>query len=139
MDLCAEGSAYGPAGPTPRKVSFMDVFTARALLGVSSSADAEQIKRAFRAKAREAHPDRGGTPAAFRRLVEAQNAALAGVPAEVRPASVWLTESTIVAEGSFVAIDVAPRRAERSGIRLSEAASSNRSFGEVLAREIAAA
>jgi len=123
----------------------MDVIMARALLGVSRSADAEQIKRAFRAKARRSHPDHGGCAAAFRRLVDAQSVALDGVPASVRRGAArsarWVTALTVVApqpagQRFTERTVVTPRR---SPSPLNEAASSSRSFGEVLAREIAAA
>jgi hypothetical protein len=45
---------------------------ARALLGVGPAATAEDIERAFRARVRTAHPDRGGDAELFRRLVTAR-------------------------------------------------------------------
>lgn len=41
-------------------------------LGVDRSADDKAIKQAFRAKARKAHPDTGGSPEAFDRLKRAE-------------------------------------------------------------------
>jgi len=41
-------------------------------LGVKHSASADEVKRAFREKARTAHPDKGGTPAQFRAIEEAR-------------------------------------------------------------------
>lgn len=41
------------------------------VLGVSPNASLEEIKSAFREKAKESHPDAGGTEAGFRELVEA--------------------------------------------------------------------
>ena len=41
------------------------------LLGVEKSASADQIKSAFRAKARHTHPDAGGDPEEFKRINEA--------------------------------------------------------------------
>lgn len=47
-----------------------------ALLGVPSSATAADIKRAFRRKALETHPDRGGEAKAFQAVREAYDEAL---------------------------------------------------------------
>jgi curved DNA-binding protein CbpA len=41
------------------------------LLGVSKSASAEEIKTAFRKKAHEYHPDKGGDAEKFKELNEA--------------------------------------------------------------------
>jgi len=54
----------------------MNDRSARALLGVSPSATTGQIKRAYRRLALECHPDCGGDPTAFQRLVEAQRVLL---------------------------------------------------------------
>jgi hypothetical protein len=43
----------------------MDGRRARALLGVDTDADPEEIRRAFRARALETHPDRGGDRVTF--------------------------------------------------------------------------
>src|SRR4051794_19701041 len=52
--------------------SEMTLSEARALLGVKASATALEIRRAFRAKAKSAHPDRsGGAADEFRRIVAA--------------------------------------------------------------------
>ena len=48
----------------------------RRVLGVTEAATVDEIHAAFRMKAREHHPDAGGDPAMFRRLVEARNALL---------------------------------------------------------------
>ncbi len=50
----------------------MEVVTARRTLGVPPTAGIQDIERAFRAAARSSHPDQGGDPAAFQRLVEAR-------------------------------------------------------------------
>lgn len=47
----------------------------RAVLGLGPTANADDVKRAFRGLAREHHPDHGGDPDRFRRLVEARDAA----------------------------------------------------------------
>src|SRR6187455_3424056 len=41
------------------------------VLGVETNATTMQIRTAYREKAKRAHPDAGGDPAAFRRLLEA--------------------------------------------------------------------
>jgi hypothetical protein len=43
----------------------MDGRRARALLGVSEHASAEEVRRAFRARALASHPDRGGDRTSF--------------------------------------------------------------------------
>jgi hypothetical protein len=45
---------------------------ARRLLGVTTDDDLDAVRSAFRAKAPEQHPDRGGDPADLRRLLEAR-------------------------------------------------------------------
>jgi curved DNA-binding protein CbpA len=49
----------------------MDIKTARAVLGVELGASRREVKRAYRKKARELHPDAGGEAADFRELQEA--------------------------------------------------------------------
>jgi curved DNA-binding protein CbpA len=49
----------------------MDPF---AVLGLDGDADAEAIKRAYRQRAKETHPDRGGSEAEFKRVREAYEA-----------------------------------------------------------------
>ena len=53
----------------------MDPF---AVLGVDRDADDETIKRAYRHRAKETHPDRGGSDAAFKRVKDAYEAIQAG-------------------------------------------------------------
>lgn len=55
----------GESGDPPHKV-----------LGVDPDADEEVVKAAYRAKAKEAHPDNGGSRDAFRRIQSAKNAML---------------------------------------------------------------
>ncbi|MBI4953670.1 MAG: J domain-containing protein, partial [Myxococcales bacterium] len=50
------------------------------ILGVARDATAEELKRAFRKRALETHPDRGGDAAAFRRVQAAYERAR-GAPA----------------------------------------------------------
>jgi curved DNA-binding protein len=61
------------AGSSPENASHeMTLSEARALLGVKASASAAEIRQAFRAKVKTAHPDRsGGAAEDFRRLVAA--------------------------------------------------------------------
>lgn len=47
------------------------MLNAYQVLGVPPTANAEQLKRAYRARARERHPDQGGSAAAFAELQEA--------------------------------------------------------------------
>ena len=51
----------------------MDATRARAVLGLRPGAGADAVERAFRDRARTAHPDRGGDPIEFQALVEARN------------------------------------------------------------------
>ncbi|TQQ82866.1 2Fe-2S iron-sulfur cluster binding domain-containing protein [Halonotius terrestris] len=53
----------------------MDPF---AVLGVDRDADDETIKRAYRRRAKETHPDRGGTDAEFKRVKDAYETIQAG-------------------------------------------------------------
>lgn len=46
----------------------------RSVLGVTVAASPDDIKRAFRRRALETHPDRGGDPAEFRRVKQAYDA-----------------------------------------------------------------
>jgi curved DNA-binding protein len=51
----------------------MSLKYAREVLGVSAAATPAEIRRAFRAAAKRAHPDAGGDEGAFRQVVEAYN------------------------------------------------------------------
>ncbi len=48
-----------------------------ALLGLGAHVGRDEVLRAFRAKAMSAHPDRGGDPESFRRLIVARDILLA--------------------------------------------------------------
>jgi hypothetical protein len=112
----------------------MDSVTARALLGVHPSADADEIKRAFRRLARTVHPDHGGTDAGFRRLLDAQRVALDSAgPGRSMSHVGWVTDS---ARRSTVSI-VEPLRVRRSSD--AERPTPSRRFGDVLARHLDAA
>lgn len=73
----------------------MHARQARQLLGVGPGASRAQIEAAFRAEARKAHPDAGGSGASFARLVEARAAlggglgAGRGVPTTSRATTRW--------------------------------------------------
>lgn len=59
-------------GLGPRRSGRRDsVENAFAELGLSADADADEVKRAYRDRVKETHPDRGGDEAAFRRVQEA--------------------------------------------------------------------
>jgi DnaJ-class molecular chaperone len=49
----------------------LGVADAYAELGLPTDADADAVKRAYRERVKETHPDRGGDEAAFRRVQEA--------------------------------------------------------------------
>lgn len=113
----------------------MNERSARALLGVSSSATVDQIKRAYRRAALAAHPDRGGDPAAFQQLVEAHKL-LSSLPLTApRPwfdAGVDQVASRLVGTRPKPVVDM--RRSHRP-----EAPAARRCFGDVLAEKLTAA
>ncbi|RAW46479.1 molecular chaperone DnaJ [Halorubrum sp. 48-1-W] len=60
---------WGPdPGRSGRRDSAEDAFDE---LGIAADADADEVKRAYRRRVKETHPDRGGDEAAFRRVQEA--------------------------------------------------------------------
>lgn len=59
--------------------------TAAHLLGVPADAGRPAVEAAFRRLARSRHPDRGGDPAAFRRLVAARTSLLTPAGVAARP------------------------------------------------------
>jgi DnaJ homolog subfamily A member 2 len=71
------GGPGGPGGPSgmpgmdagPREP--VDTTKYYELLGLEKSCTNQQIKKAFRQKAREAHPDKGGDPEVFKQISEA--------------------------------------------------------------------
>ena len=56
------------ATPAPKKAAEVSIWTT---LGVDAKVTAAELKRAFRTRSLETHPDRGGTDEAFRAVVEA--------------------------------------------------------------------
>lgn len=58
---------------------------ARAILGVGTDADADEIRRAYRRRARRSHPDAGGDVAEFHRLQQAVAVLLDARPGPARP------------------------------------------------------
>ncbi|MEM7285205.1 MAG: J domain-containing protein [Actinomycetota bacterium] len=63
----------------------MDGSAARAVLGVAPGTSRADIDIAFRRLAKATHPDRGGSAAAFRRLLEARQTALDAAPVVAPP------------------------------------------------------
>ncbi len=63
----------GDVAPEPPSRNDADVEVCYRLLGLSPSAKWEDIERAYRAKAKIHHPDRGGDEDAMRALNEAYN------------------------------------------------------------------
>ncbi len=49
------------------------------MLGLRPGASRTEILAAFRAKSKDCHPDQGGNPEEFRRLLAAKNAALSAL------------------------------------------------------------
>ena len=69
-----------PAPPKPRpkrERRAADPASSWALLGLAPGAPVADIKRAYRQRALETHPDRGGDPASFRALTRAYEKLLA--------------------------------------------------------------
>lgn len=60
-----------PRDRSPRSSSGPTRAEARDVLGVGASADESEIKRAYREKVKEVHPDRGGDEATFKRVTAA--------------------------------------------------------------------
>lgn len=65
-------------GAAPMSASNPDEAEARAILGVSSTATASEIRAAYRSKMAAAHPDRGGSHAEAARLTAARDRLLQG-------------------------------------------------------------
>lgn len=65
--------------PTPRRDEGIEPAAALRELGLGLDATASDVARAFRRRAMETHPDHGGDPEAFKRLVRVRDAALAAL------------------------------------------------------------
>jgi hypothetical protein len=77
-ELLASWSAGGAAGSrTPSRAR----ADAAAVLGVSVYATEEEIRTAYRVHARAAHPDTGGSAAAFQAVTHARDVMLGGLDA----------------------------------------------------------
>lgn len=72
----------------------MDGSAARAVLGVAPGTSRAHIDIAFRRLAKATHPDRGGSAAAFRRLLEARQVALDAAPV-ARPSMPFIDATTL--------------------------------------------
>jgi hypothetical protein len=75
---------YGAAGSVPPKMQ-MPLEQARLLLGVAADYSKGEVIAAFRRKAKEAHPDHGGTAEQFCILVEARDRLLAALGTSAPP------------------------------------------------------
>jgi hypothetical protein len=75
---------YGAAGGVPPAMQ-MPLAEAMALLGVPPDYTKADVLIAFRRKAKEAHPDAGGTAEMFRKLVEARDRLLAALGTSAPP------------------------------------------------------
>jgi hypothetical protein len=62
-----------PAGPSPTSASKLLAVAAGVLLGTTEVLSPDQARETFRTAARHHHPDVGGDPEMFRRLVEARD------------------------------------------------------------------
>ena len=69
-----------PEPPTARDVRIDPAFEA---LGLGSSPSEVDVRRAFRARARDLHPDRGGSEVAFKKLNDSYQRAMKVVRGEV--------------------------------------------------------
>lgn len=70
----------------------MDGRTAAAVLGITQGATRDEIRRAFRARAKLAHPDAHGTDEAFVTLRAAADLLLAAAPQGPAPQATFRTE-----------------------------------------------
>ena len=94
----------------------MDGRTAAAVLGISQGATRGEIRRAFRARAKLAHPDAHGTDEAFVVLRAAADLLLASAPVDAPAApAVPAVPSTPVAAGAPNAVAVGSGPAEPAG------------------------
>lgn len=71
--------------PNADRADIKTAAQARALLRVAADAAPEAVRSAFRRAAKAAHPDRGGDPAEFRRVLDAYRLLSAQAPTSIRP------------------------------------------------------
>lgn len=111
-----------------------------AVLGVSPGASADDIKAAFRARARVEHPDHGGDPTRFRRLVDAQRHALAAAPAPATsaPATNRFITASSTAASAVHSLDLTDVNPTGPKPRRPAADTGVRTFDDVLAEVLAA-
>lgn len=80
-----------PKGPGHEQVSTrpprMQIRDAWSVLGVLPNASLEEVRRAFRKRALETHPDHGGDPALFRELSSAHEKVMAKLRVRARRAA----------------------------------------------------
>lgn len=90
----------------------MSLEHARQVMGVSEIATTAEIRRAFRLKAKQAHPDRGGDAERFREVVEAYHL-LQRLPVKPRPARAH--ERSWKPKTSSVELEITPEVAVLGG------------------------
>jgi DnaJ domain len=119
----------------------MDGATAAAVLGVSERATGEEIRRAFRARAKFAHPDGAGTEDAFVALRAAFEYLLQALPvASLSPDRRWPGATGPIRPASIDLTDTRPRGRPVSSVVATNprsTAQSGRRFAAVLAAELA--
>lgn len=71
-----EAHLSGAPKVTKNEAADGDRMSAWSILGIARDATSDEIKKAFRKKALETHPDRGGDPAVFRAVERAYARAL---------------------------------------------------------------
>ncbi|WP_254839222.1 J domain-containing protein [Natronomonas marina] len=67
--------SFGPEDPAGREERVGAADAAYDVLGLSSGADEEAVRRAYRRRVKEVHPDQGGDEEEFQRVQEAYDAA----------------------------------------------------------------
>jgi hypothetical protein len=111
-----------------------DVAGALVALGLGRDATRSQVQRAFRARAFACHPDHGGDPAAFRRLMEAYRLALGVAAADPAPVPARNPYGWYERQRQSARVDVFD-----SPVTIRAAEVLTVDFADVLARHLAAA